>query len=698
MTLGCPPDLALQHLVLRLQPLVRVFRAAIARRAAGSLRMIEAGAIASAITRGHADAVLDRFVDLLGGRAIAIGPAVPTDDELAAEAALRVRARAHDARLPLDAMAEDLGIDELEQEVLVMASAVELDSEVERVLGFVHDDASRRTVSMELACTLTASSLAEQVARRTVLGGFGRLRRLGLLAASPRETGLRDELRVTSIGREALAGTPIDLRVAFRDPAEFELESWGRVPADEALVARAAESLTDDRIDVVGIWGPPGMTRDVVAYLAQRVQRPIRRHTSIAADAAAAVTFAAALGALLWIDLDMIGESVPIELLEICRCSRVPLIVSGANPWRPTDLLAYRRFIQIEAIAPDQAVREQLWRAELPALDGDAIERVASTFHFDATEVHAAARTARAIAAVETNGHVVTTADSLGAACFAVARKCGERHTTMIRPQRGADDLVLPPELHTRVLDLAHNFRALPRVMDDWGFARRTSGRGLKGLFTGEPGTGKTLAAEVIAYELGLPMLRVDLARVVSKWIGETEKNLDLVFNEARDSHAVLFFDEAEALFGARGDVRHGTDRYANLEVSYLLQRFEDHGGIVILATNLRDKIDQAFMRRFHVVVGFPRPGESERRRLWRRAFTPAVPVAGDLDIATLARLDLTGAGIVGAAQTAALHAARENAAVSMRHIVHGLVRQYQREARVLSPEALGVHRVHAIG
>ena len=176
------------------------------------------------------------------------------------------------------------------------------------------------------------------------------------------------------------------------------------------------------------------------------------------------------------------------------------------------------------------------------------------------------------------------------------------------------------------MLDLVHNFRVLPRVMDEWGFARRVSGAGLKGLFTGEPGTGKTLAAEVIANELGLPMLRVDLARVVSKWIGETEKNLDHVFDEARDSHAVLFFDEAEALFGARGDVRHGTDRYANLEVSYLLQRFEDHGGVVILATNLRDKIDPAFMRRFHAVVGFPAPASKERKRIWQRMFASGHP------------------------------------------------------------------------
>jgi SpoVK/Ycf46/Vps4 family AAA+-type ATPase len=141
--------------------------------------------------------------------------------------------------------------------------------------------------------------------------------------------------------------------------------------------------------------------------------------------------------------------------------------------------------------------------------------------------------------------------------------------------------------------------------------------------------------------------------------------------------------------------VRHGTDRYANLEVSYLLQRLEAHAGIVILATNLRDKIDPAFIRRFQAVIGFPRPGERERRRIWQRIFTPAIPLADDVDLASLARLDLTGAGIVGAAQTAALAAAREDVPLAMRHVVHGIVRQYQREARVLSPADLGAYAVY---
>jgi len=689
---GCPRELALAHLLLCLRPLLRAMRSAIALRDANAQKLRAAGAVATAISRGHVDTLLDQLGDLVEHRSISTGDAMLTADEQAAEQQLRDKAAAREARLPLDAIADQLALDAFEREVLVLCAAVELDIEYERIVAYLHDDIARRAISVELAAALTAGSLRERIGRRTALGPHGRLRRHGLITATPRDSGLREELRLAPPCIEALLGTPTDLRVTFRDPHQAELERSAVVPCDGDVLARVAASLAARRIHVVAVWGPPPTTRSVLGELAARTGTRLRRFA--AADPLPSINAAAALDATLWIDTDAF-EHVPDWLAETCRDMTPPLWLTGREPWRPAELLAARSFIEIPITLPDQPQREQMWGSELPEADRDVIARVANGFRFDATEVRAAARTARTLAAHHTNGHVVTASDSLGAACLTVARKHGERHTTLVTPRRTAEDLVLQPDLHTRVLELVHYFRALPRVMDDWGFARRVSGAGLKALFTGEPGTGKTLAAEVIANELGLAMLKVDLARVVSKWIGETEKNLDHVFSEAHDSHAVLFFDEAEALFGARGDVRHGTDRYANLEVSYLLQRLEDHDGVVILATNLRDKIDPAFMRRFHAVIGFPRPGEKERRRMWQRVFTPEIPMAGDLDLAALARLDLTGAGIVGAAQTAALLAARDDTPVRMRHVVHGLVRQYQREARVLTAHDLGAHAVH---
>ena len=233
--------------------------------------------------------------------------------------------------------------------------------------------------------------------------------------------------------------------------------------------------------------------------------------------------------------------------------------------------------------------------------------------------------------------------------------------------------------------------RALPKLEDRWGRQRPgVSQRGLKALFTGDPGTGKTLAAEVIASLLGVQLVKVDLSRVVSRWVGETAKHLDAVFRLADGSSAVLFFDEADALFGKRGEVRHGTDRYANTEVSHLLQRFEEHQGLVILASNLRDQIDPAFTRRFHMVVHFPRPEEPERKRLWELALPYPDYVRDDVNLAALAALDLTGAGIVGSARTAALLAVAEGAAqVSMTHLAHGVSRQFRSEGRLAPPAEL---------
>jgi SpoVK/Ycf46/Vps4 family AAA+-type ATPase len=256
--------------------------------------------------------------------------------------------------------------------------------------------------------------------------------------------------------------------------------------------------------------------------------------------------------------------------------------------------------------------------------------------------------------------------------------------------------------LHKQVIEIARFHRTWPRIAEAWGFGRLVArDSGIKVLFTGLSGTGKTLAAEVIAFELGMTLLKIDLSRVVSKWVGETERNLDRAFAEAEDSNAVLFFDEADSLFGKRGEVRHGVDRYSNLEVSYLLQRLESYHGLVILASNLRDNIDQAFIRRFQVVLNFPRPDPPERRRMWSIAFPKSAPLQADIDFDLLSRLDMTGASIVNAAQTAALlamesaknvngHSGPANVMIEPVHIVRAIARQYQREARLLTASELG--------
>jgi SpoVK/Ycf46/Vps4 family AAA+-type ATPase len=278
-------------------------------------------------------------------------------------------------------------------------------------------------------------------------------------------------------------------------------------------------------------------------------------------------------------------------------------------------------------------------------------------------------------------------------ACRTISLRGGTEFAKLVVPRRRRDDLVLHADLHRRVLEVAAFYRAWSRVDEGWGFGRLLTGGGIKVLMTGDSGTGKTAAAEVIAGEIDAEqvLLKVHLASVVSKWVGETEKNLEAVFQKAEESHAILFFDEADVLFAKRGEVERGSDRYSNLEVGFLLQRLEDFAGLAILASNHKDQIDEAFMRRFQVVLHFPRPGLAERRRLWQLALPAQAPKADDIDIEVLQQLDLTGAGIVNAARTAALLAAQEDdARIGMKHLISAVDRQFQHEARVLPTAQLG--------
>jgi SpoVK/Ycf46/Vps4 family AAA+-type ATPase len=276
--------------------------------------------------------------------------------------------------------------------------------------------------------------------------------------------------------------------------------------------------------------------------------------------------------------------------------------------------------------------------------------------------------------------------ESLSGACRAVgSASMGPIAQQLPQPYTRAD-LVLPQELMDE-LDLAAVWmRNRRRVFEEWGFGRRVVlGRGLTALFTGEPGTGKTMAAQVLARELGLDLFRVDLSRVMSKYIGETEKNLSLLFDEAHASGAILFFDEADALFGKRTEVKDAHDRYANLEIGYLLQRMEEHDGTTVLATNRIGDLDEAFTRRFHFILDFPMPRPPERLRIWEGMLPAEAEREPGLDLDKLARhYEISGGEIRNSVLSAAFIAANENCPIGIRHLKRGLRRELLKTGRVL--------------
>jgi SpoVK/Ycf46/Vps4 family AAA+-type ATPase len=232
------------------------------------------------------------------------------------------------------------------------------------------------------------------------------------------------------------------------------------------------------------------------------------------------------------------------------------------------------------------------------------------------------------------------------------------------------NDLILPPAQTATLQQIAAHAKHRLKVYRDWGFASRGArGLGVSALFAGESGTGKTLAAEVLAHELRLDLYRIDLSAVVSKYIGETEKNLRRVFDAAEDCGCILLFDEADALFGKRSEVKDSHDRYANIEVSYLLQRMEVYEGLALLTTNLRPALDTAFQRRLRFVVQFPFPDQEHREAIWRHAFPAATPRHG-LDYSKLARLQVAGGSIRSIALNAAFLAAEDDEPVGMAHVL----------------------------
>ncbi|HEY7544943.1 MAG TPA: ATP-binding protein, partial [Blastocatellia bacterium] len=331
---------------------------------------------------------------------------------------------------------------------------------------------------------------------------------------------------------------------------------------------------------------------------------------------------------------------------------------------------------------------KRLWDSALAKCDRLADEissgDLAGKFRFSASQIDGALRTAENLARWRSPGEWRITMADISAACRmqsaprlgSLARKIDPVHTWR--------EIVLPPDQLSQLRELCNEARYRHRVYGEWGFERKLSlGKGLNALFSGPPGTGKTMAAEVIASELQLDLYQIDLSQVVSKYIGETEKNLHQIFREAQMSQAILFFDEADALFGKRSEVKDAHDRYANIEVGYLLQKMEEYEGIAILATNLRENLDEAFVRRMRFIVEFPFPNQEYRQKIWEVIFPAEAPLGEDVDVERLARdIKLAGGNIRNIALAAAFYAASDGGRIVMPHIEQAARREFQKLGR----------------
>ena len=322
-----------------------------------------------------------------------------------------------------------------------------------------------------------------------------------------------------------------------------------------------------------------------------------------------------------------------------------------------------RNQFSVEVNKPTPEEQEQLWTDVLQGQTNDLPQRLAEQFSFSQNEINRLAK----IALDRTAENNPLLNDDLWQACRIAARAGMEQLAQRIDAKADWDQLVLPPAQNALLHQITDQVAYRNRVYEDWGFREQMNrGLGINALFAGESGTGKTMAAEVIANELKLDLFRIDISAVVSKYIGETEKNLRKLFDAAEDSGAILFFDEADALFGKRSEVKDSHDRYANIEINYLLQRMESYRGLAILATNMKSALDKAFVRRLRFIVDFPFPDVEQRKEIWGKVFPSNTPIDDSLDLSRLAKFNLTGGNIHNVALNAAFLAAQENGAITM--------------------------------
>ena len=384
---------------------------------------------------------------------------------------------------------------------------------------------------------------------------------------------------------------------------------------------------------------------------------------------------------------DKESRNFPEFLMEALKTFSGWVFLAEKEPMEFGEGLINNGFIPLFFPLPSYSVRKYLWESCLK--DYELAEEIdvnclASKFRFNGGQIRDAVRTACSYSGGENPASPVLSMENLYQGCKAQSNRNLSSFARKIEPHYAWDDIVLPKNTKEHLKEVSGFIKYKGTVYGDWGFDKKLSlGKGLNVLFSGPSGTGKTMAAEIIAKHTELDLYKIDLSCVISKYIGETEKNLSNIFREAETSNAILFFDEADALFGKRSEVRDSHDRYANIEINYLLQKMEECEGVVILATNLRQNMDEAFLRRLHIVVEFPFPDEKYRLSIWKAVFPQEAPIDNNIDYDTLAReVKLSGGYIKNIALTAAFYAAENGEVIRMTHIIEAVQREYQKLGR----------------
>jgi AAA+ superfamily predicted ATPase len=619
---------------------------------------------------------------------------------------------------PLAGLVQRFRLTNFEADLLVLALASEVNLRYEKVFAYLQDDVTRKRPTVELALNLLCSSAEEKLQRRELFSMEAPLFResLARLIPDPNQVEpplLAHYLRLDEqVVRQLLGDSGLDFRLAPFCEVSRTSHEWSDLPlsnetksALSAIVRQAHDTLQPLRLYFQGA-DATGKRQTADALAAQVGAKLLVVDGAYLLENAAAAALLKLLlrevrlkQILLYItnvdDLKVEGASNRLrDLLATVSEFDGITILAGRSPWVPKSGATFG----VKPIVFDVLNGEEsyaAWKRELDrvgvGMEDHDLQVFATRFHLTAGQIE----TAAASALLNWRWRVASDHDhpdeekqlTFDDMCAAARAQCGHelgRLAKKIEPNYSWDDIILPADQLMQLREICAQAEYRNVVYGQWGFERKLSlGKGLNMLFCGPPGTGKTMAAEVIARELRLDLYRIDLSQVVSKYIGESEKNLDRIFTAAETSNAILFFDEADALFGKRSEVRDSHDRYANLEISYLLQKMEEYQGTSILATNLRQNLDEAFMRRLQAVVEFPFPDEEYRARIWENVYPREAPIDAEVNFTLLGqKVQLAGGNIKNMALAAAFYAAGDGGVIRMDHLIQAAHREHQKMGR----------------
>ncbi|NIM14549.1 MAG: AAA family ATPase [Candidatus Aminicenantes bacterium] len=641
-----------------------------------------------------------------------------------------------------------------ERDVLLICLAPELDGKYEKIYAYLQDDVTRKQPGVGLVLDLLCRSWEERVQARVFFSSQSRLFKYHLVEFydddSLKKTLLSRNLKLDNgIVNFLLGINMLDPRLADFSRVLKPAKDFSAVVMPDQIKERLSQlcdyhnQKENRRKLLLYFHGPGGAGKRLTAEaMCQRLELnllvvdiPGLLHAEVDFETAVTLLFREILlypAAVYLHRFDWLITRTQHQhyeryhhyqriIIQVMEALSFVTFLSGEESWSLPDELQNHTFVQVNFSIPSHPQRKQLWENSLKLTHGYSIspevdpDLLANKFKFTGGQIRSAIDSAwnnavmrshshtnpgpKTNTNMNTNSHPPTpgekptiSMDDLYSGCRSQSNHKLSQMAQKITPQYTWPDIVLPLDKLQQLKEIYNYVKFRHLVYYDWGFDRKFSlGKGLNALFSGSTGTGKTMAAEIIANHLQMDLYKIDLSSVVSKYIGETEKNLNKIFKEAETANAILLFDEADALFGKRSEVKDAHDRYANIEINYLLQKIEEHEGIVILTTNFRKNIDEAFTRRFHFIVDFPFPDQEYRLKIWQNIFPPGVPRNDDIDFDFMARkFKIAGGSIKNIALSTAFLAASDGKEVRMEHIILATKREYQKMGNLCDKSEFG--------